>query len=129
MDTSTLGQTLAIIDFHRKYMKHVFTSDELDQFVKLKKEARRQKKYIKQQKNITTGRVVTVIDPLKQLEAFRTQKQGIEEPRPFGIDRVETIKVMSAMADKEMEVKKQSKEQMLRILTNRITMEATTGKR
>ena len=32
MDRSSLGQTMTVVGFHRKYMKHVFTSDELDQY-------------------------------------------------------------------------------------------------
>ena len=40
MDTSSLGQTLAIVGFHRRYMKQVFTSDELDLYQKFKAEAR-----------------------------------------------------------------------------------------
>lgn len=44
MDTSSLGQTMTVIDFHRKFMKNVFTSDELDQYTRYKKEARRIKK-------------------------------------------------------------------------------------
>ena len=41
MDPTSLGQTLAVVGFHRKYMKHVFTSEELDMFAKYKTEARR----------------------------------------------------------------------------------------
>ena len=44
MDTSFLGQALAVVGFHRKYMKQVFTSDELDMFTKYKTEARRARK-------------------------------------------------------------------------------------
>lgn len=40
MDTSSLGQTMAVIGFNRKYMKNVFTSDELDHYLMYKKEAR-----------------------------------------------------------------------------------------
>ena len=58
MDATSLGQVLAIVGFHRKYMKHVFTSDELDMFQKYKKEARRIKKLLKQQ-NLLDPKVAT----------------------------------------------------------------------
>ena len=47
MDTSSLGQTMTVVAFHRKYMKNVFTSDELDQYTHFKKEARRIRKHHK----------------------------------------------------------------------------------
>jgi len=59
MDTSSLGQTLAIVDFHRKYMKHVFSSDELSQYLKFKAEARKVRK--QQQTNLKW------LDPAKHL--------------------------------------------------------------
>ena len=39
-DKTSLGQTLAVVGFHRKFMKHVFTSDELAMYLKYKQEAR-----------------------------------------------------------------------------------------
>ena len=32
MDTSEIGQLLATVSFHHNYMKHVFTSDEINMF-------------------------------------------------------------------------------------------------
>ena len=41
MDKTSLGQTMTVVNFHRKYMKHVFTNDELDHYDVFKKESRR----------------------------------------------------------------------------------------
>ena len=54
MDTSSLGQTMTVVAFHRKYMKNVFTSDELDQYTHFKKEARRIRKQHKASQFLNT---------------------------------------------------------------------------
>lgn len=70
-----------------------------------------------------------MVDPLKQLEAYRMQKQGLEEPKLFGIDRKEAIKIMSGVAEKELEKKKQNKEQLIRMVGNKINIEMANNKR
>jgi len=49
---------------------------------------------------------------------YRAQKQGLEELKPFGIDRNEAIRVMSAVGEKELERTKQSKKQLKRMIEN-----------
>ena len=90
---------MAVIDFHRKYMKHVFTSDELEQYEKFKHEARRVRKQ-QQARQHLDPRVNALaleknMDPLKRLEDYKAVKEGLEEMRPFGIDKKEAVKVMS----------------------------------
>ena len=74
MDRSTLGQTLAVIGFHRKFVKQVFTSDELDHYLKYKAEARRIRKQLKQEQFLNPNFNTAIeerhnrIDPLKHLE-------------------------------------------------------------
>ena len=41
-------------------------------------------------------------NPLLQLEAYRASKQGVDEPKPFGIDKDEAIKVMSHYGELEL---------------------------
>ena len=52
MDVSSVGQTLAIVGFQRKFMKQVFKSDELDFYDKCKQEARQIRKLLKEQNRI-----------------------------------------------------------------------------
>ena len=63
---------MAVIDFHRKYMKHVFTSDELEQYEKFKHEARRVRKQQKARQHldprVNAAAVERNMDPLKRLE-------------------------------------------------------------
>ena len=90
---------MAVIDFHRKYMKHVFTSDELEQYEKFKHEARRVRKQQKARQHldprVNAAAVERNMDPLKRLEDYKAAKAGLEELRPFGIDKTEAVKVMS----------------------------------
>ena len=44
MDKSSLGQTVAVMNFQRQYMKRVFVSEELKAYEKFKKAAKRVKK-------------------------------------------------------------------------------------
>lgn len=117
MDKSSLGQTMAVVGFHRKYMKHVFTSDELEQYQKFKTESRK-KDNLKEHK-----------DPLKQLEDYRVAKEGLEELKPYGIDKKEAIKVMSFYGDKELEKTKQSRKQLNRLIEAQINLEMLNQKR
>ena len=110
MDPTSLGQTLAVVGFHRKYMKQVFTSDELDMFMKFKAEAHRVKKMLKAQTSLDPKNILTVKDPLLQLEQYRAAKEGVEEAKPFGIDKQEAIRIMSYYGDKELEKSKMSKQ-------------------
>lgn len=96
MDTSSLGQTMAVVGFHRKYMKHVFTSEELDLYHKLCEEAK------------VAGTEVG-LDTLKQLEELRATREGVVELKPYGIDKEETIRVLSYFGDKELEKTKQTR--------------------
>ena len=88
---------MAVIDFHRKYMKHVFTSDELEQYEKFKHEARRVRKQQKARQHLDpkAAALERNMDPLKRLEDYKAVKAGLEEMRPFGIDKTEAVKVMS----------------------------------
>ena len=112
MDSTSLGQTLAVVGFHRKYMKQVFTSDELDMFMKFKAEARRVKKMLKSQQLLDpkTASCTVQKDPLQQLEQYRAAREGVEEAKPFGIDKQEAIRIMSFYGDKELERSKMSKQ-------------------
>ena len=58
---------MAVIALHRKYMKNVFTSDELDQYDKFKKEARRIKKLNKERKYLNPSSIQErkKLDPMK----------------------------------------------------------------
>ena len=80
MDKSSLGQTMAVIALHRKYMKNVFTSDELDQYEKFKKEAHRIKKLNRERKYLNPNQIQErkKLDPMKQLETYMAKKQGLE---------------------------------------------------
>jgi len=118
MDVSSLGQTLAAVGFHSKFMKHVFTSDELDMYDKLKAEARRQKKMLKQRQQIDPSFTTKVIDPLQELEIYKASKCGLDEVKPFGIDKNEAIKVMSFYGDKELERSKMNRAQLKRLFEN-----------
>ena len=62
--------------------------------------------------------VEQVYDPLKQLEAYRAQKKGLEEQKPFGIDRHEAIKVMSIVGDRELERQKMNKKHLKKMIEN-----------
>jgi len=53
-----------------------------------------------------------------QLEAYRALKQGLEEQKPFGIDRHEAIKVMNSVGEKELERGKTNKKQLRRMIEN-----------
>ena len=88
---------MAVIDFHRKYMKHVFASDELEQYEKFKREARRVRKQQKARQHLdpSVAAAERNMDPLKRLEDYKAVKAGLEEMRPFGIDKAEAVKVMS----------------------------------
>ena len=110
MDSTSLGQTLAVVGFHRKYMKQVFTSDELDMFMKFKAEAHRIKKLLKSQSLLDPKLAAPQKDPLQQLEQYRAAKEGVEEAKPFGIDKQEAIRIMSYYGDKELEKTKMSKQ-------------------
>ena len=66
------------------------------------------------------------MDPLKQLEAYRASKQGLEELQPFGIDKAEAIKVMSYYGDIWLAKKKRSKDQLKRKIEAEITLEMVT---
>ena len=75
-------------------MKHVFTSDELDMFTKFKNEARRARKrssvpWTPEQRFEAKRKA------LIQLEEYRVSREGVDEAKPFGIDKEETIRVMS----------------------------------
>ena len=48
MDKSSLGQTVAVMNFQRQYMKRVFVSEELMAYEKFKKAAKRVKKQRKE---------------------------------------------------------------------------------
>ena len=65
MDTSSLGQTMAVVSFHRKYMKNVFTSDELDQYTYFKQEAHRVKKKFKERQFLDPS-----INPIQEKNAM-----------------------------------------------------------
>ena len=112
MDSTSLGQTLAVVGFHRKYMKQVFTSDELDMFMKFKAEARRVKKMLKSQQLLDPKMAACAVqkDPLQQLEQYRAAREGVEAAKPFGIDKQEAIRIMSFYGDKELEKSKMSKQ-------------------
>ena len=135
MDKSTLGQTLAVIGFHRKYVKQVFTSDELDQYLMYKREARRIRKQLKQKQfldpkfNAALEEKNVRIDPLKHLELYRASKEGLEEMKPFGIDRKEAIKVMSHYGEKDLEKSRQTKQQLFRMIEGQITLNMAEQKR
>ena len=48
-------------------------------------------------------------DPLTMLEAYRASKKGTEEPKPFGIDKIDAIKVMSYYGEIQLVKDKRSK--------------------
>lgn len=103
-------------------MKLVFTSDELDEYNRFKKEARRAKKMTRNKgfldpHNSIVDRRYTM-DPLKHLEAYRAAKEGIEKPVPFGVDKTEAIKVMSLYGEKDLEKNKRTKQQLFRMVEN-----------
>lgn len=81
-------------------MRHVFTSEELKMLEKFKAEARLRKKKLKEDTYLDPKTAKRQIDPLKQLEAYRASKQGLDEAKPFGIEKNETIRVMSCMGEK-----------------------------
>ena len=66
------------------------------------------------------------MDPLKQLEAYRASKVGLEELQPFGIDKAEAIKVMSYYGDIWLAKKKRNKDQLKRKIEAEITLEMVT---
>lgn len=43
-DQTDHGKTLAIVKFNRKYMKYVFSSEELNEYLRLKKKASKERK-------------------------------------------------------------------------------------
>lgn len=43
MDRTSLGQTIAVVSFQHKFMNGVFTSEELEQYLKFKADAKRQR--------------------------------------------------------------------------------------
>ena len=110
MDTSSLGQTMAVIGFNRKFMKNVFTSDELDHYLQYKREAHNIRKMRRQRAlldpSVNPIREEAAQDPLKLLEAYRASKQGIEEPKPYGIEKDWAINTMSIQGHKDLERKK-----------------------
>ena len=97
--TTSKVSAMAVIDFHRKYMKHVFTSDELEQYEKFKQEARRLRKQQQARQfldpRVSPRTLAQNMDPLRKLEDFKAAKEGLEEMKPFGIDKKESVKVMS----------------------------------
>ena len=113
---------MAIFNFHRKYMKLVFTSDELAEYNRFKKEVRRAKKQTRNKNYLDPNNSIVdrryMVDPLKHLESYRAAKEGIEKPMPFGVDKTEAIKVMSMYGDKDLERTKRTKQQLFRMVEN-----------
>ena len=94
MDKTSLGQTMTVIGFHRKYMKHVFTNDELDQYQKFRAEARKmnkQQQFFLEVPTVGMDGHIKSQDPLKMLEEYRVSREGLVELKPFGIDNKEVI--------------------------------------
>ena len=116
MDVSSVGQTLAIVGFQRKFMKQVFKSDELDFYDKCKQEARQIRKLLKERNQIDNITFVTDQDtiikkenPLQQLTAFKAAREGFEQAKPFGIDEKEVIRVMSFYGEQDLKNTNQTK--------------------
>ena len=57
---------MAVVSFHRKYMKHVFRSDELDEYDRIKQEIRAFRKKQKLQKQMRSDMASAIADPLRQ---------------------------------------------------------------
>ena len=95
-------------------MKNVFTSDEIDQYTRFKQQAHNLRKQQKMRQfldpSINPIREMKAMDPLQQLEAYRASKQGLEEPKPFGIDKADAIKVMSYYGEIQLAKEKRSKQ-------------------
>ena len=72
MDKSSLGQTVAVMNFQRQYMKRVFVSEELKAYENFKKAAKR----IKKQRNesSTQKSIQPYVDPLEQLNEFKRKR-------------------------------------------------------
>lgn len=116
---------MTVVGFHRKYMKHVFTSDELDQYQKLRAAAHRAAK----SKILIGGGDGSRQDPLKQLEDYRASREGLVELKPYGIDNKRMIQVMSFFGDKELDKTKQSRKQLNRMIEAQISLEMGMQKR
>ena len=136
-DVSSIGQTLAVVGFHRKYMRQVFSSEEHGQFRILKKEQRKERKMRRVQLGgLEDGGAASPKGKAglyEQLAAIMDkQKDGSVAKelgrKPFGIDQEEAIKIMSVYAEKEREKGGKTKAEMGRKL-EREMMEAQQKQR
>ena len=97
-------------------------------YEKFKKEAERYEKKLKNQEHLDPKLIQSSkLDPLLRLEDYRASREGVDEAKPFGIDKSEAIKVMSFYGELEIAKKGMNKQQLKRMIESIINHPSING--